>query len=176
MVHRVPGEIQMNLTKYQAGFREGDYYVVDGVTHQRPIDLNKPNNGVIEAQTIPTTDPFGDTRSSTGTSTSTSSDKYASEVLSFAAGWVGMQKTVISAIPAGLTGAQAAGLSAYGYAVSTPLAIASHWNNPHLTSENKWALTGLEVGYAFTGIAFSYAAANIWNPSGWVAAVIGAGG
>lgn len=51
--HRVPGGNPDGSAKYEAGFREGDYYVVDGVTHQRPIDLNKPNNEVNDSLLLP---------------------------------------------------------------------------------------------------------------------------
>ena len=166
--HRVPGGNPDGSAKYEAGFREGDYYVVDGVTHQRPIDLNKPNNGVNDSLLLP---PENEMPFHAPTTTSNTVDTHTSDVLGYAGSWLGMQKTVIASTPAGLTPASSAGLTAYAYAVSSPLNIASYWTNPKLTYENKVHLTGLEVTYAFTGIALSYALANCWNPTGWGAAI-----
>ena len=166
--HRVPGGNPDGSAKYEAGFREGDYYVVDGVTHQRPIDLNKPNNGVNDSLLLP---PENEMPFHAPTTTSNTVDTHTSDVLGYAGSWLGMQKTVIASTPAGLTPASSAGLTAYAYAVSSPLNIASYWTNPKLTYENKVHLTGLEVTYAFAGIALSYALANCWNPTGWGAAI-----
>ena len=69
-------------------------------------------------------------------------------------------------------------LSGFGYAITTPINIVFHWNDPQLDTTGKWVMTGYEISTAAGGIALScalsYAVANCWNPSGWVIAGISA--
>ncbi|MDP4120588.1 MAG: hypothetical protein Q8876_05995 [Bacillota bacterium] len=61
-----------------------------------------------------------------------------------------------------MVGSDAAALSGYGYACATPFAIASHMADPYLTNNEKWGLSGMEVGLAIVGIGVT-----ALTPVGW---------
>ena len=148
---------------YQKGFREYEDYN-RGENTQRPIDLDKPNNGVgvrpigkqdtFASASTPAVDPVIDDHSSRG--------------LSIAGTGVGYIKSGMAALPEAPSWFTPA-----AYVLSTPLNIASYQTNPHLTDIDKYVLSGYEVSYAAVGISVAYASANIWNPTGWAAGILG---
>lgn len=94
-----------------------------------------------------------------------------SNTLSFSSGYLSTPKGIMSAWAGACagTGFCAGVASGIGYAVTTPLSIASHVTNPYLTETQKGVLLGMEVGAAVGGIALSIAISQCWNPVGWVA-------
>ena len=64
--------------------------------------------------------------------------------------------------------------SAYGYAITTSIAINSHLDNSNLSYDEKILMIDYELVVAAGGIALTYAIVNFWNPTGWgVAAALG---
>ena len=64
-------------------------------------------------------------------------------------------------------------VSGWGYAMTTPWAIASHVTDPYLNTNEKIGLSTMEVGLGAGGVLLTIGLVNIWNPAGWV--TIGAG-
>ncbi len=74
---------------------------------------------------------------------------------------------------AGTTAKASAAITGAVSIVSTPLNIAAHCTNPYLTTDQKIGMSALELGIGVGGVVLSFAIANFWNPSGWVAAGLG---
>jgi hypothetical protein len=76
-----------------------------------------------------------------------------------------IHRTIISSVGcfADIGKIGSAELGAYGYIFSTPFAIASHMNDPYLNTQQKYALSGMEIGLAAVGIAIA-----CFTPVGWL--------
>ena len=87
----------------------------------------------------------------------TQKQEHAHKVLSFSANFMSWERTAVTSLGsiADLTLSQSAGLSIYGYASSTPLAIATHVNDPRLSLSQKTDLILQEITYVAGGVVIS---------------------
>ena len=84
---------------------------------------------------------------------------------------VGIYATILGYYAEGTLEATMAG--GIGAAITVPLNLLLHWNNPNLTTRQKWGMTGYDVGTGVGGVLLTYGVVNCWNPAGWVSFAIG---
>ena len=84
---------------------------------------------------------------------------------------VGIYATILGYYAEGTLEATMAG--GIGAAITVPLNLLLHWNNPNLTTRQKWEMTGYDVGTGVGGVLLTYGVVNCWNPAGWVSFAIG---
>jgi len=94
-------------------------------------------------------------------------DDYGSRFATGISHGVSTIKTLTASIQASSTA-----LSGVCYAAAVPFSLLADWSNPRLTNDQKWVLTGYDVGTAAIGIVGGIVITNVWNPVGWVGGVI----